>query len=167
MKKIVIGIKDAKSLIISNRKIDKTEIKTLEYFLDKSWRLVNINFKNKKNSIEYELFLLGITDKYLRKENYLKAKEKAAKKNIILDENKIEIKIKDEIKEFYEVKEADLERINKYIDWMKDEMLAGLKFNRETGLTLEKVNSFLKLSETEKTIKEKIDEEFNKLGFIK
>lgn len=152
MGNIIINLKGESNLVISSR-INKTDKKELEDFLQQSWRFVNMKFKDKKDNIEYKLFLLGLTDKYLRKEHSKRAKEKATKKNKKLDETKIEIKIKDESKEFYEVQEADLERINKYDECLKNEILSGLKFNRETGLTLEKVNSFLRLSLTEQKIK--------------
>lgn len=146
MKKIVIGINGSDNLIISS-KIDKTDKKILEKYINKSWRLVNMKFKNKKDTIEYKLFLLSLTAKYLKDTN-------------------TEIKIKEDRKEFYSVQESDLERIDKHIDWMKDEILEGLKFNLETGLTLEKVNEFLRLKLTEKKIKNKIDEAIAELGFI-
>ncbi len=166
MGNIIINLKGESNLVISSR-INKTDKKELEDFLQQSWRFVNMKFKDKKDNIEYKLFLLGLTDKYLRKEHSKRAKEKATKKNKKLDETKIEIKIKDESKEFYEVQEADLERINKYDECLKNEILSGLKFNRETGLTLEKVNSFLRLSLTEQKIKEKLDKIFEDQGFIK
>jgi hypothetical protein len=166
MGNIIINLKGENNLVISSR-INKTDKKELEDFLQQSWRFVNMKFKDKKDNIEYKLFLLGLTDKYLRKEHSKRAKEKASEENRKLDENKIEIKIKDESKEFYEVQEADLERINKYDECLKNEILSGLKFNRETGLTLEKVNSFLRLSLTEQKIKEKLDKIFEDQGFIK
>lgn len=147
MENIIINLKGEDNLVISS-KINKTDKKNLEKYINKTWRLVNIKFKDKKDSIEYKLFLLSLTVKYLKDTN-------------------TEIKIKDESKEFYQVQESDLERINKYIDWMKDEMLAGLNFNRTTGLTLEKVNSFLRLNSTEQKIKEKLDKIFEDQGFIK
>lgn len=147
MQNIIINLKGDKNLVISSR-INKTDKKELEKYINRSWRLVNIKFKDKKDSIEYKLFLLSLTAKYLKDTN-------------------TEIKIKEDRKEFYQIQESDLERINNYISWMKDEILEGLNFNRETGLTLEKVNSFLRLKLTEQTIKDKIDGEFNKLGFIK
>lgn len=147
MQNIIINLKGDKNLVISSR-INKTDKKELEKYINRSWRLVNIKFKDKKDSIEYKLFLLSLTAKYLKDTN-------------------TEIKIKEDRKEFYQIQESDLERINNYIYWMKDEILEGLNFNRETGLTLEKVNSFLRLKLTEQTIKDKIDGEFNKLGFIK
>lgn len=187
MENIIINLKGENNLVISS-KINKTDKKELEKYINRSWRLVNIKFKDKKDSIEYKLFLLSLTDKHLRKEYSERFRKEVSKKNeeiskkneklaedkkiileekIILDENKIEIKIKNESKEFYEIQESDLERINKYDDWMKDEILEGLNFNRETGLTLEKVNSFLRLKLTEQTIKNKIDEAIAELGFIK
>lgn len=147
MQNIIINLKGDKNLVISSR-INKTDKKELEKYINRSWRLVNIKFKDKKDSIEYKLFLLSLTAKYLKDTN-------------------TEIKIKEDRKEFYQIQESDLERINNYISWLKDEILEGLNFNRETGLTLEKVNSFLRLKLTEQTIKDKIDGEFNKLGFIK
>ena len=147
MQNIIINLKGENNLVISS-KINKTDKKELEKYINRSWRLVNIKFKDKKDSIEYKLFLLSLTAKYLKDTN-------------------TEIKIKEDRKEFYQIQESDLERINNYISWMKDEILEGLNFNRETGLTLEKVNSFLRLKLTEQTIKDKIDGEFNKLGFIK
>lgn len=147
MQNIIINLKGENNLVISS-KINKTDKKELKKYINRSWRLVNIKFKDKKDSIEYKLFLLSLTAKYLKDTN-------------------TEIKIKEDRKEFYSVQESDLERINNYISWMKDEILEGLNFNRETGLTLEKVNSFLRLKLTEQTIKDKIDGEFNKLGFIK
>lgn len=147
MGNIIINLESESNLVISSR-INKTDKKILEKYINKTWRSVNINFKNKKDSIEYKLFLLSLTEKYLI-------------------DNKIEIKIKDESKKFYQVQEADLERINNYTKWMKDEMLSGLNFNRKTGLTLEKVNSFLRLSLTEQKIKEKLDQVFEDQGFIK
>lgn len=165
MQNIIINLKGENNLVISSR-INKTDKKELEDFLQQSWRFVNMKFKDKKDNIEYKLFLLSLTDKYLRKEHSERAIKKASKENRKLDENKIEIKIKNESKEFYEVQEADLERINKYDECLKNEILSGLKFNRETGLTLEKVNEFLRLKLTEKKIKNKIDEAIAKLGFI-
>lgn len=147
MENIIINLKGENNLVISS-KINKTDKKELEKYINRSWRLVNIKFKDKKDNIEYKLFLLSLTAKYLKDTN-------------------TEIKIKEDRKEFYQIQESDLERINNYISWMKDEILEGLNFNRETGLTLEKVNSFLRLKLTEQTIKNKIDEAIAELGFIK